>query len=99
MSSIPMSAGAVPNLLGQKVVTSSMHDNRTVMKPGTGGAAAAGIKFPTVPAKKHPVQRMTAVTFQGKEKLAVEDVPRVAITDPTDAIVRITTSTICGSDL
>lgn len=99
MSSIPMSAGALPNLAAQKAITGAMHDNRTVTDPATGGAAGSSIKFPTVPARRHPVHRMTAVTFQGKEKLAVEDLPRVAITDPTDAIVRITTSTLCGSDL
>lgn len=97
MSTIPLSAGALPNLAGQKVVTSAMHDNRTVTNPAS--AAGSEIKFPTVPARRHPVQKMTALTFQGKEKLAVEEMPRVAITDPTDAIVRMTTSTICGSDL
>src|SRR5215211_6012035 len=42
---------------------------------------------------------MKAVTWQGKRDVRVEDVPDPAIEQPTDAIVRITTTAICGSDL
>jgi len=42
---------------------------------------------------------MKAVTFQGKRKLQVDEVPDPSIQDPTDAIVRITSTAICGSDL
>jgi threonine dehydrogenase-like Zn-dependent dehydrogenase len=42
---------------------------------------------------------MKAVTWQGKRDVRVENVPDPAIERPTDAIVRITSSGICGSDL
>jgi threonine dehydrogenase-like Zn-dependent dehydrogenase len=42
---------------------------------------------------------MRAVTWQGKRSVSVEDVPDPTIEHPTDAIVKITTTNICGSDL
>ena len=42
---------------------------------------------------------MKAVTWQGVEDVRVEDVPDPRIEEPTDAIVRITSTAICGSDL
>ena len=42
---------------------------------------------------------MKALVYHGPGKRAWEDKPRPAIQDPADAIVRITTSTICGTDL
>ena len=42
---------------------------------------------------------MKALVYHGPGKRAWEDKPRPAIQDPSDAIVRITTSTICGTDL
>ena len=42
---------------------------------------------------------MRALTWQGKRSVSVEDVPDPRIVDPTDAIVRITSTAICGSDL
>jgi alcohol dehydrogenase len=43
--------------------------------------------------------RMKALVYHGPGKRAWEETPRPAIQNPTDAIVRITTSTICGTDL
>jgi glutathione-independent formaldehyde dehydrogenase len=40
-----------------------------------------------------------AVVFQGPFKLAVEDVEDAKIEQPGDAVIRITTANICGSDL
>jgi threonine dehydrogenase-like Zn-dependent dehydrogenase len=40
-----------------------------------------------------------AVVWHGKEDVRVENVPDPAIEEPTDAIVRITSTAICGSDL
>jgi len=40
-----------------------------------------------------------ALTWQGKRKVRVEDVPDPVLQEPTDAIVRITSTAICGSDL
>ena len=42
---------------------------------------------------------MKALVYHGPGKRAWEDKPRPAIQDPSDAVVRITTSTICGTDL
>ncbi len=42
---------------------------------------------------------MKAVTWQGNHDVRVETVPDPKIEHPTDAIVRITSSGICGSDL
>ena len=39
------------------------------------------------------------MTWQGIEDVRVEDVPDPIIKDPTDAIVEITSTAICGSDL
>ena len=42
---------------------------------------------------------MKALTWQGKRDVQVVDVPDPGIQEPTDAIVRITSTAICGSDL
>jgi alcohol dehydrogenase len=42
---------------------------------------------------------MKALVYHGPGQRAWEDKARPAIQDPSDAIVRITTSTICGTDL
>src|SRR3954451_19597542 len=42
---------------------------------------------------------MKAVCWMGKEKMQVHDVPDPKILNPRDAIVRITSTCICGSDL
>jgi threonine dehydrogenase-like Zn-dependent dehydrogenase len=42
---------------------------------------------------------MKAVTWHGKRDVRVETVPDPRILEPTDAIVRVTTTAICGSDL
>jgi threonine dehydrogenase-like Zn-dependent dehydrogenase len=42
---------------------------------------------------------MKAVTWQGKRKVDVTEVPDPTIEAPTDAVVRVTSTNICGSDL
>ncbi len=42
---------------------------------------------------------MKALTWQGTEKVSVEQVPDPVIQEPTDAIIRVTSTAICGSDL
>ena len=42
---------------------------------------------------------MKALTWQGKRSVSVEEVPDPVLQEPTDAIVRITSTAICGSDL
>jgi len=42
---------------------------------------------------------MKAVVYQGPFKLAVENVEDPRIEEPGDAVIRVTTANICGSDL
>ena len=42
---------------------------------------------------------MKAVTWHGKRDVRVDEVADPAIQEPTDAIIRVTTTCICGSDL
>jgi len=40
-----------------------------------------------------------AVVWHGKEDVRVDDVPDPVLREPTDAVVRVTSTAICGSDL
>src|SRR3954464_13640505 len=42
---------------------------------------------------------MKAVTWHGKRDVRVDEVPDPVIQEPTDAVIRVTTTAICGSDL
>ena len=42
---------------------------------------------------------MKAVTWQGRRDIRVEEVPDPVIEEPTDAIIKITSTGLCGSDL
>lgn len=42
---------------------------------------------------------MKALVYEGPHEVSVEDVPDARIERPTDVLVRITTTNICGSDL
>ena len=42
---------------------------------------------------------MKAVTWQGRRKVSVDTVPDPVIEQPTDAVIRVTSTGICGSDL
>jgi threonine dehydrogenase-like Zn-dependent dehydrogenase len=42
---------------------------------------------------------MKALTWQGNENVQVVDVPDPTIQEPTDAVIRVTSTAICGSDL
>jgi threonine dehydrogenase-like Zn-dependent dehydrogenase len=42
---------------------------------------------------------MQAVTWQGKRNIQTVDVPDPKIEEPTDALLRVTSTNICGSDL
>jgi alcohol dehydrogenase len=57
---------------------------------------SAGIAGPDLTT---PASTMHALVYGGPGVRSWELRPRPRITDPTDAIVRITTSTICGTDL
>jgi alcohol dehydrogenase len=49
--------------------------------------------------KKDGGAKMKALVYRGPGKKNLEDVPRPAVKEPTDAVVRITKTTICGTDL
>jgi alcohol dehydrogenase len=53
----------------------------------------------TTAISKRTSTTMKALVYHGPGKRAWEDKPRPAIQSPSDAIVRVTTSTICGTDL
>lgn len=55
--------------------------------------------FPTLPCKRSTNETMKAVEWMGNSSIRVVSVPKVVITDPKDVIVKITGTTICGSDL
>jgi threonine dehydrogenase-like Zn-dependent dehydrogenase len=42
---------------------------------------------------------MKAVTWHGQRDVRVEEVPDPVVQEPTDAVIRVTTTNICGSDL
>ncbi len=44
-------------------------------------------------------QKMKALVYHGPEKISLDDVAIPQIIKPDDAIVRVTTSTICGTDI
>ena len=42
---------------------------------------------------------MKALTFQGEGAVKVIDVPKPAMKNPGDALIRVTLGAVCGSDL
>ena len=42
---------------------------------------------------------MKAIVFQGEREVALDDVPRPTVQGPNDALLRVSLSSICGSDL
>jgi threonine dehydrogenase-like Zn-dependent dehydrogenase len=57
------------------------------------------IKFPATTSHKDKSTMMTAVEWHGKGDVRVVQRPKPMITEPKDCIVRVTSTTICGSDL
>jgi len=55
--------------------------------------------IPKPAARAATADMMKALVYQGPGKKALEDRPKPDITAPTDAIVRVTKTTICGTDL
>ncbi|RAH76248.1 alcohol dehydrogenase [Aspergillus japonicus CBS 114.51] len=45
------------------------------------------------------IYTMKAVVYNGPHRLAIENRPKPSIEEPTDAIVKVTYTTICGTDL
>jgi len=53
---------------------------------------------PTQP-QGDPNKRMKALCWTGKYRVEIQEKPKPMIVDPRDALIRITATTICGSDL
>src|SRR5690348_1736768 len=53
------------------------------------------------PSEPHgpPEAEMKALVYHGPQNKAWEDVPDATIQEPTDVVVRVDTTTICGTDL
>ncbi|SMQ49828.1 unnamed protein product [Zymoseptoria tritici ST99CH_3D7] len=47
----------------------------------------------------HPTETMQALVWQGKNSVEVATVPRPIVVEDRDVIVKVTGSTVCGSDL
>ena len=58
-----------------------------------------GDKMSKLAKEENSIATMKALVYHGPDKLAFEDRPKPVIINSTDAIVRITTTTICGTDL
>jgi alcohol dehydrogenase len=54
---------------------------------------------PATVAKFANTRKMIALVYRGPGKKALEDRPKLEIGAPTDAIVKVTKTTICGTDL
>jgi threonine dehydrogenase-like Zn-dependent dehydrogenase len=74
---------------------------RPLVSTGTAGGGRPGIagSAPAVATHDREGDGMKALTFHGKRDVRVDEVPDPTIQEPTDAIVRITSTAICGSDL
>lgn len=78
----------------QKALTAMFHDNRTTSD------VAKATRFPAVEPAWHPTEKMKALVFRGADmKLEVTTMPRPVITEAGDVIVKVTATTVCGSDL
>ena len=59
----------------------------------------AAIAHPETEGKAAPTATMKALVYHGPGRRSWEDKPRPRLVQPTDAIVRVSTTTICGTDL
>jgi len=66
-------------------------DNATTAQDVTNPSVAAGTGDPNT--------TMKALAWMGKNKVEVVDAPKPKVIEPRDVIVKVTGSTVCGSDL
>lgn len=57
------------------------------------------VPCPSIHPKKDIGKTMMAVEWQGAKTMKIVERPKPMVTDAGDALIRVTTSTICGSDL
>jgi threonine dehydrogenase-like Zn-dependent dehydrogenase len=62
-------------------------------------ASETKAKCPGVYARKKASNKMKAVVFHGVGDIRLDDVPEPTLQEPTDAIIRVTSCAICGTDL
>ncbi|KAI9781360.1 MAG: hypothetical protein M1816_002380 [Peltula sp. TS41687] len=72
------------NSVGANMVEKALGDKETVV---------------TVEPKTRPNETMKALVWYGNKDVRVQDVPVPTITDPTDVVIKVTGTTVCGSDL
>lgn len=70
-------------------------DRRTADSAGAGAAAA----WPPAITRQMRSHRIGALVFHGPTSVTVDEVPDARVEEPTDVLVKITTTNICGSDL
>src|SRR3954470_23389748 len=91
-----MSFVAACNSRAHSVTNTPLHgrEERDEAHGGAGGAPGGRNAAPS-----REITYMRAVTWHGRADVRVETVPDPTIQEPTDVIVQITSSGICGSDL
>jgi threonine dehydrogenase-like Zn-dependent dehydrogenase len=62
-------------------------------------ATKGTILFPCTTSAKDPIKKMKALEWFGSQDVRVMERARPMVTEPKDALIRITATTICGSDL
>src|SRR3954465_3933228 len=67
-----------------------------MLRRGTLRISSTGISFECSHERE---KRMKALCWHGQQDIRVDTVPDPTIVDPTDVIVKITSTAICGSDL
>src|SRR3954451_19792362 len=88
-----------------EVVSMSARASRGARPSSTAGGrpTRAVVEVPFRVGRPRPTRRsehaMKALTWQGKRDVRVETVPDPSIEQPTDAIIRVTSTGLCGSDL
>src|SRR5690606_20752270 len=87
------SAAAPPELLRSAAARSAVRTVRGAVPGHLWGCATADR------ITRRRGTSMRALTWQGPRDVRVETVPDPTIEEPTDAIIRITSSGLCGSDL
>lgn len=66
---------------------------------GDNATTAQDITNPSFQNAGDPSEKMKALVWMGKNKVEIVEAPKPKIIEPRDVILKITGSTVCGSDL